>query len=249
MRFVGNAAGNDVGDQHDLGIGEQHADLGAGQRLAARLALGQRQRVRQRLDGTVELAARLQRSHEASLVGQVGEAALAHQRQRQRLLVVVGEHEVADLVGHLGQQLVARRPGQAAFAHRGGQRDLDVDLDVGRVDAAGIVDGVGIAGAALEAELDAGTLRGAEIGALADHLGAQFRRGDADRIVGAVADLLVGFATCPDIGADAAEPQQVDRRLEDRVHDLGRRRRRLVEPDRRSRLGRQASPISGCARQ
>ena len=149
MRLVGNAAGDDVGEQHDLGIGEQHADLGARQRLAARLALGQRQRVRQRLDGTVEQAARLQRRHEASLVRQVGEAALAHQRKRQRLLVVVGEHEVADLVGHLGQQLVARRPGQAAFAHGGGQRDLDVDLDVGRIDAAGIVDGVGIAGPAV----------------------------------------------------------------------------------------------------
>ena len=58
MRLVGNAAGNDVGDQHDLGIGQQHADLGARQRLAARLALGERQRVGQRLDGTVEQAAR-----------------------------------------------------------------------------------------------------------------------------------------------------------------------------------------------
>ena len=197
MRLVGNAAGDDIGDQHDLGIGEQHADLGPRQRLAARLAFGQRQRARQRLDGAVEQAAPLQRRHEAGLVRQVGEAALAHQRKRQRLLVVVGEHEVADLVGHLGQQLVARRPRQAALAHGGGQRDLDVDLDVGRIDAARIVDGVGIAGAALQPELDAGALGDAEIGALADHLGADLQRRDADRIVGAVADLLVGLGAGP----------------------------------------------------
>ena len=81
---------------------------------------------------------------------------------------------MADLVGHLGQQLVARRPGQACLAHGGRQRDLDVDLDVGGIDAARIVDRVGVAGAAVETELDAGALGGAEIGALADHLGAQF---------------------------------------------------------------------------
>ena len=76
-------------------------------------------------------------------------------RERQRLLVVVGQHQPAHFVRHLRKQLVARRSGQRALAHGRGQRDLDVDLDVGRVDAARIVDGVGIAGAAAQAELDA----------------------------------------------------------------------------------------------
>ena len=102
--------------------------------------------------------------------------ALARERERQRLPVIVGQHQPADLVGHLGEQLVARRPRQRALAHRGGQRDLDVDLDVGGIDAAGIVDGVGIAGAAEQAELDARALGDAEIGALADHLGAHLAR-------------------------------------------------------------------------
>ena len=48
-----------------------------------------------------------------------------------------------------------------------------------------------------QAELDAGALRDAEIGALADHLGAHFARGDADRVIGAVADLLVALAASP----------------------------------------------------
>ena len=41
------------------------------------------------------------------------------------------------------------------------------------------------------------------------------------------------------IGADAAEPQQVDRRLEDGLHDLGRRRDGLAEADRRGSGSRQ----------
>ena len=41
----------------------------------------------------------------------------------------------------------------------------------------------------------------------------------------------VGFAAGADIGADAAEPEQIDRRLEDRGHDLGRRGDGLVEAD------------------
>ena len=45
-----------------------------------------------------------------------------------------------------------------------------------------------------QAELDARALRDAEIGALADHLGPHLGRRDADRVVGAVADLLVGLA-------------------------------------------------------
>ena len=51
-----------------------------------------------------------------------------------------------------------------------------------------------------------------------------------NRVVGAVADVGVGLAAGLDVGADAAVPQQVDRRLEDRVHQLvrasSRRRRR-----------------------
>ena len=46
---------------------------------------------------------------------------------------------------------------------------------------------------------------------------------DADRVVGPVADLGVGLGRRLDVGADAAVPEQVDRRQQDRLHQLGRR--------------------------
>jgi hypothetical protein len=158
MRIVRHGARHDVRKQHDLGVGEQNAEFRPGQRLAARLALGQHGGRRQRLDRPVEQPARLQRGHEAGLVREVGQAAPALQRQRQRLLVIVGQHQPADFRRHFGEQLVARRPRQRSLAHGRGQRDLDVDLDVRRVDAARIVDRIGVAGAAGEAELDAPAL-------------------------------------------------------------------------------------------
>ena len=88
-----------------------------------------------------------------------------------------------------------------------------IDLDVGRVHAGRIVDGIGVEPDAVERRLDPAALRHAEIGALPDHLGADRRPGDADRIIGAVADRVVGFRRRAHIGADAAEEQEIDRRL------------------------------------
>ena len=63
--------------------------------------------------------------------------------------------------------------------------------------------------------------------------------GDADGIVGAVAGRLVAFVGGADIGADAAEEEQIDRRLEDRADQFLRR-----EPFRRRRTGFCASADS-----
>ena len=62
----------------------------------------------------------------------------------------------------------------------------------------------------------------AEVGAFADHLGAELGRRDAQRVVGAVAGLRVALARGAHVGADAAEPQQVGLALEDRAHQVGR---------------------------
>ena len=75
--------------------------------------------------------------------------------------------------------------------------DLDVDLVVGAVHAGGVVHRVGVDVAAAEVELDAAALRDAEVAALADHLGAQLISVDADRVVGAVADVGVGLGSRP----------------------------------------------------
>ena len=79
------------------------------------------------------------------------------------------------------------------------------------VDAGRIVDRVGVDAPALERVGDAAALGDAEIGALADDLGADLVAVDAQRVVGAVADLGVALARGLDVGADAAEPQQIDR--------------------------------------
>ena len=57
--------------------------------------------------------------------------------------------------------------------------------------------------------LDAAALRDAEIGALADHLARSIAPVTRIGVVDAVADLIVGLARRADVGADAAEPQQV----------------------------------------
>ncbi len=62
--------------------------------------------------------------------------------QRQRLRTVVVEHQLGDLVGHLGQQFVALLDRHLAFGHHSAEEDLDVDLVVAAVDAGGVVDRV-----------------------------------------------------------------------------------------------------------
>ena len=124
---------------------------------------------------------------------------------------------------------------QAAVAQRDAQRDLDIDLHVGGVDAGRIVDRVGVEAAAAQRRFDAAALGHAEIGAFADHLAAQILAGDADGVVGAVADRLVGFVGGADIGADAAEEQQIDLRLQDGAdqflrREASRRRRAASAP-------------------
>ena len=210
--------------ERELGVGEQHRDLGPGERDGAAATFGDFAVVGQELDRAVELVALLQRLHQPLLESEVVEPALLVERDRERLLVIVAQHEGRDLVGHAGEQRIAVGPGQVAVVQRQAQRDLEVDLDVGGVDAGGIVDRIGVEADAAERRLDAAALGHAEIGAFADHLAAERGADGADRVVGAVADRLVAFARRAHIGADAAEPEKVDRRLEDRLHDLlGRR--------------------------
>ncbi len=101
---------------------------------------------------------------------------------------------------------------EAAVAQRNAERDLDIDLHVGGIDAGGIVDGVGIEPDAAKRRFDAAALGHAEIGAFADHLAAQIALpAIANRIVGAVADRLVALVRGANVSADAAEENQVDR--------------------------------------
>ena len=232
VRVVGELPGQQLLGQHDLGPRQQHRQLGRGEPAAAveppaYLAPG-----RQPLDLAVEGAGLLEAAHEV----------LVHVQQRRRvgdgvrdgevLLVVVAQHERGNLVGHLREQGVALLGGEVAVLDHPVEQDLDVDLVVGRVDAGRVVDEVGVDPAALLAGaagvataqdvLDAAGLGETEVAALPHAPGADLGAVDPDRVVGLVADVGVGLALALDVGADAAVPQQVDRRLEDRLHQLGR---------------------------
>ncbi len=95
---------------------------------------------------------------------------------------------------------------------------------VGGVDARRVVDGVSIDAAAAQGIFNATLLGEAEIAAFAHHLGAQLAAIDAQRIVGAVAHIIVAFGFGFHIGADTAIPQQIDRGFEDEADHLIRRR-------------------------
>ena len=69
--------------------------------------------------------------------------------------------------------------------------------------------------AAGERVLDAAALGEAEVAALADDPAPQLDAVDAQRVVGAVADLAVRLGRRLHVGADAAVPEQVDRRLQE----------------------------------
>ena len=65
-----------------------------------------------------------------------------------------------------------------------------------------------------------------------DHFRLHVLRGDPDGVVGLVAHLQVRLAAAAHIGADAAEPQEIDRRLQDRRHEFVRRHRPASTPRR-----------------
>ena len=64
-------------------------------------------------------------------------------------------------------------------------------------------------------------------------------RNVAGTIIGAVAGVLLGLRRGLDVGADAAEPEQVGGGLEDGVHQLGGRGLGLVEAEGGAGLGRE----------
>ena len=125
------------------------------------------------------------------------DAEAAGDRQRLGLEVVVAQHQRGHVVGHLREHGVALLLGHLAVGDRQAEQDLDVDLVVRGVDAGRVVDRVGVDATRRERRLDASALGEAEVAAFADHLAAQLAAVDAQRVVGAVADLGVGLRARP----------------------------------------------------
>ena len=95
------------------------------------------------------------------------------------------------------QQRLALVGRQRSGGDRTVDQDLDIDLVVGGVDAGRIVDRIGVDAAAAERVFDAAALGDAEIGALADDFCADLVAVDAQRVVGAVADLGMALVAAP----------------------------------------------------
>ena len=142
------------------------------------------------------------------------------ERQRLGLLVVVAKHSLGNGGGHLGEQVVALLDGQVARGHDAVEQDLDVHLVIGAVDSARVVDGVRVDLAAAQRELDTRGLGQAEVAALADHATAQLRSVDSHGIVGLVAGVGLGLRARLHVRPDAAVPEQVHRRAQDRPDQL-----------------------------
>ena len=227
---VDERAGDEVVGEHHFRVREQHRALRRGKALLGRAPLGDLVVRGQVLHGAIELAGLLEGADERGLGVEELLAAHAGDREGLGLVVVVGEHQARDVVGHLREQLVPLLLGKLAIPLDDAEQDLDVDFVVGAIDTRGVVDGVGVDPPAIHRVLDAPELREAKVAALAHHLAAQLAAIHADRVVGAVADLGVRLPRGLHVGADAAVVEQVRGRFEYRLEEL--RRRELVGLDR-----------------
>ena len=210
-----------------------------GAALADFLAVGERLQV------TVEPAGLLEGTHHA--VVDVDHRRRLGQREAERLglEVAAAQHPLADRVGHLGEQLVALLGGQVAVGDDRVEQDLDVDLVVGAVDAARVVDRVGVDPATGERVLDASALRQPQVPALPYHARPELAGVDADRVVGLVADVGVVLRGRLDVGADPAVPEQVDRGAQQRADELRGREPIGLDPERRLRGLRHGDRLGG----
>ncbi len=216
IRVVRNGRLNKIIFKIDLRIGQKHSEFGAGQGLTGFLTLQDRRIRRQRFQCSVETAPVFEPLHKALLKAKIREPILLGEAYGKCLQIIVAKDGAGDFIGHRSKKLVARRGFQLTRRDGSAERNLDVDLDVGRIDARRIVDGVGVQFASEKRELDAAALRYAKVGAFADNLSLQVVGCNADRVIGPVACLGVRLAAAAYIGADAAKPQKIDRRFDDR---------------------------------
>jgi len=173
-------------------------------------------------DPAIEPARGFEQFDRADIFGQGLDPTALGNRQRQALQAVILKHQLGHFVGHAHQQRVALGFGQTPFAHFAVERDLDVDLIIRAIDAGAVVDKVGIDATAALRKLDPRGLRDGEVGAFADRLGLDLVGVDAEPVIGRIADVAVRLGRRFDVGADATEPDQVDRALENRGDQAGR---------------------------
>jgi hypothetical protein len=123
-----------------------------------------------------------------------------------------------DIVRQAGQQLVALVLGHLSAHHRPAQKNLQIHFMVGGVHPGAVIHRVGVDAPAAPGIFDAAELGDAQIGAFAHDLGLDLATIDADGVIGAVANLEMGLGGGLDVGADAAEPQEVGIQFQKRLH-------------------------------
>ena len=198
-----------------LGIGHHHRQFRPCQAFAGLRTLAQHVIAGQAFHLAVQSNTAFQRLDQPLEHRHGGCTAGFRQADGLRLQAVVTQHQFRNVVGHHPEQRIAIRSRQAAGGDVAVERDLDVDFVVGAIDAGRIVDEIGVDAPANSRELDTGGLGEAEIGAFANRLCLQRVGIHPDRIIGAVAGIGVTFGRRLHIGADAAEPDQIDLRLQD----------------------------------
>src|SRR6266436_5570534 len=133
--IVGHVRAKKVFVQSELGISQQHRKLGPGERLRPSSPLDNVHVGRQELDSAIKQLPLLQHLHQPSLETEVFKTAALDQGQRQRLLVVVAQNQSRNLISHAGQDDITILARQPAVAERNAQGNLDIDLEVGSIDA------------------------------------------------------------------------------------------------------------------
>ncbi len=156
--------------ERDLGVGDEHGELRRRQAEARPRPRGDLGVAGQELQRAVEVAAALELADEPLVHRQHRGRLLARVAEQHVLLVVVAQHLPRDVVGHLGQQLVAllARSGRRRATTRS-SRILMLTSWSELSTPAGVVDRVGVDADARQGRLDAAELGEAEVAALADH--------------------------------------------------------------------------------
>jgi hypothetical protein len=176
--------------KRDLRVREQHRELGTREPEELAPPCTQCLAVRQRLEHAVEEAVGLELRHVVAKLDESRPAAALIEAQRPRLAPVVLEH-VSDRVSlHLLEDAVPLCHRERARLEQRAKENLEVDLVVREIDAARVVDRVGVQANTTHRCLDPRALREAEIAALADDLRAKLRRGEPHLIVRAFVSVL-----------------------------------------------------------
>ncbi len=229
VRILGHVGRQQVLVNRNLAVGQQQGKLRSCQALAARHALTQLLVVGQLLQIAIDNALVLEHRDEVRFGPEAIAGDRFHHAQGLVLQVVRAQHQVADLVAHVGEQLVALVELEHVALDCLVEQNLDVDFVVGAIDTGRVVDEVRVETTALHRKLDASTLRQAEVAALANDAGAQLAAIHAHQVVGQVADIGMRFDFTLDVGADAAVPEQVHGRLEQGLDQLVGRKRFFLD--------------------